>query len=352
MTTDPFHFDLPEDRIALRPVYPRDTARLLVVHGDGRLEDRRVRDLPEYLKENDALVVNNTKVIPAALRAVRPRRDATGQDVDVDLNLLEAAPDGSWWALLRPGKRIRAGDRLEIGEGFAAEVLAKDEGGRVRLSFATSGRDLDACLKANGYMPLPPYIARRRAADGTDREDYQTLFARDEGSVAAPTAGLHFTETLLTRIEAQVGRLLEVTLHVGAGTFAPLTDENLESGRLHSEWRDVPSDVADAINQRRHSGGRVIAVGTTSLRTLESSANVDGRIRAEAGDTDLFIRPGYGFRAVDGLMTNFHLPSSSLFMLVCALMGTDVMQAAYAHAIRQEYRFFSYGDACLLLPLR
>lgn len=350
MDLSAFAFDLPDALIALRPVEPQDAARLLVVYGDGRLEDAGVRDLPRYLDPGDTLVFNDTRVIPAALRGVRPAREAGGADVAVDANLVERAGPSSWRALARPGKRLKPGDRVVFADGFEAEITGKGESGDITLSFGLSGEALDAALDAFGAMPLPPYIARRRAADGKDRETYQTSFAGDEAeSVAAPTAGLHFTPRLRDEI-ATAGIASEtVRLHVGLGTFAPLKASQLESGRLHEEWRRVSPEVAARLNAVRDAGKRIVPVGTTALRTLESSVD-GGRLVATMGPTDIFLKPGDRLQATDALVTNFHLPESSLFMLVCALMGTDVMQAAYAHAIAEEYRFYSYGDACLLLP--
>ncbi len=335
----------------MRPVEPQDAARLLVVHGNGRLEDAYVRDLPRYLNPCDVLVFNDTRVIPAALKGIRPARDATGNDVPVDINLVERRADNQWLALGRPGKRLKPGDRIIFSDEFSALIVEKRPDGELVLQFSVSGVDLDDAVERHGAMPLPPYIARRRAADGSDRENYQTSFASDDAqSVAAPTAGLHFTPRLLSEIEAAGLLRQQVRLHVGLGTFAPLKDEQIESGTLHEEWRQVTPAVADALNQARGSGRRCVAVGTTALRTLESSATPDGVIEAVSGPTDIFLQPGYAFRATDALVTNFHLPKSSLFMLVSAFMGTDVMQAAYAHAIAEKYRFYSYGDACLLLP--
>lgn len=324
---------------------------MLVVHGDGRLEDAQVRDLPNYLSAGDCLVFNDTRVIPAALKGVRPARDETGADVPVDANLVEPVDGLTWKALARPGKRLKPGDPIIFGEGFEAEVIEKTSDGETVLRFNRSGEALDAAIERFGAMPLPPYIARRRPADQSDRETYQTSFAGEEKrSVAAPTAGLHFTPRLLSEIE-RAGLVREtVRLHVGLGTFAPLKASQIESGRLHEEWRRVSAQTAAHLNEIRAAGHRCVAVGTTALRTLESSATPDRQIHESSGPTDVFLQPGYTFRATDALVTNFHLPRSSLFMLVCALMGTGTMQAAYAHAIAQGYRFYSYGDACLLLP--
>lgn len=346
-----FDFTLPEANIALRPAEPQDAARLLVVHGDGRLEDATVRDLPRHLRAGDVLVFNDTRVIPAALKGIRAARDAQGQDVAVDANLVERLSDTTWLALARPGKRLKVGDTIIFGEGFTATITRKHDGGETELAFNRAGQALDRALDRHGAMPLPPYIARRRAADARDRETYQTAFAGDDAqSVAAPTAGLHFTPRLLKEID-DAGLIREqVRLHVGLGTFAPLKEAQLTSGRLHTEWRWVSESCAKRLNAAYAAGQRWVAVGTTAMRTLESCTSTDHVITAQAGGTDIFIKPGDPIVATDALVTNFHLPKSSLFMLVCALMGTDIMQAAYAHAIRSDYRFYSYGDACLLLP--
>ena len=349
MDLSDFSFDLPESLIALRPVEPQDAARLLVVHGDGRIEDAGVRDLPRYFSAGDTLVFNDTRVIPAALKGVRPARGEGGADVAVDANLVERVDPSTWRALARPGKRLKPGDRIVFGEGFEAAITAKDES-EITLAFNVAGEALDAALDAFGAMPLPPYIARRRPADGKDRETYQTSFAGDEAqSVAAPTAGLHFTPRLRAEIAAAGIGSETVRLHVGLGTFAPLKESQLEAGRLHEEWRRVSPEVAERLNGVRAAGRRIVPVGTTALRTLESSVD-GGKLTPTMGPTDIFLKPGDRLQATDALVTNFHLPGSSLFMLVCALMGTEVMQAAYAHAIAEKYRFYSYGDACLLLP--
>ncbi len=351
MNLSDFDFELPEALIALRPAEPQDAARLLVVHGDGRLEDAHVRDLPRFLSAGDMLVFNDTRVLPAALKGVRPARDGVSRDVEVDVNLVERLDGRRWLALARPGRRLKEGDGIRFADGFAAELTGRREGGEIELTFDREGAALDAALDAHGAMPLPPYIARRRPADAKDRETYQTCFAGEEAaSVAAPTAGLHFTQRLLDEI-SKAGILCErVRLHVGLGTFKPLEERQIEENRLHAEWRRVTPETAEALNAVRASGHRIVPVGTTAMRTLESCAEIDGRVHAATGPTEIFLKPGDRIRATDALVTNFHLPGSSLFMLVCTLMGTDVMQAAYAHAIREGYRFYSYGDACLLLP--
>ncbi len=349
---DAFDFDLPEARIALRPADPQDAARLLVVHGDGRLEDAGILDLPRHLGAGDTLVFNDTRVLPAALKGVRPARDAEGRDVAVDVNLMEplGAP-GHWLALARPGRRLKPGDRVGFAAGFSAAVIERREGGEVVIAFDETGEALVARLDAHGAMPLPPYIARRRAADARDRETYQTRFAAgDARSVAAPTAGLHFTDRLLGRLDGAGLKRESVRLHVGLGTFQPLEARHIADNRLHAEWRRLTPEVASRLNGARAAGHRIVPVGTTALRTLESCVGADGRLHPQTGPTDIFLKPGDTLHATDALVTNFHLPRSSLFMLVCAVMGTELMQAAYSHAIAGDYRFYSYGDACLLIP--
>ncbi len=322
-----------------------------MVRGNGALEDRRIKDLPEYLRAGDVLVFNETRVIPAALKGVRPARDEIGRDVVVDINLVERLNEGTWRALARPGKRLQVGDEISIAPTFSASVLQKHRSGEIDLSFNCAGETLDLALNEFGAMPLPPYIARRRAADRKDRTDYQTVFAGQEArSVAAPTAGLHFTPELLAAVEAAGASCGHITLHVGLGTFAPVKDDQLERHSLHEEWRHMSGDTADLLNGARAASGRIIPVGTTAMRTLESCSDRQGRFSAITGPTDIFIKPGDHISGTDMLMTNFHLPKSTLFMLVSALMGTDNMQAAYKHAVDQKYRFYSYGDACLLIP--
>lgn len=324
---------------------------MLVVYGDGRLEDATVRDLPRYLDAGDHMVFNDTRVLPSALKGVRRARDKNGRDVDVDANLVERISPSDWLTLARPGKRLKIDDTIHFGNGFEAKIIGKRESGEIVLSFNVAGDALTKALDTFGAMPLPPYIARRRGADETDRDTYQTSFATGEAeSVAAPTAGLHFTPRLLNEIDASGIVRERVRLHVGLGTFAPLQQSQIDAGRLHEEWRLVSDPVAARLNAARRNGQKCVAVGTTALRTLESAATPDGTIEAVCGPTDIFLRPGYTFRATDALVTNFHLPKSSLFMLVCAFLSTDVMQNAYAHAVSNDYRFYSYGDACLLLP--
>jgi S-adenosylmethionine:tRNA ribosyltransferase-isomerase len=357
MRTDLFDFDLPADRIALRPASPRDAARLLVVRPGGapELEDRKVTDLPDLLEPGDALVVNDSKVIAARLKG---RRIGRGAEAGIEATLHKRLDGSTWRAFILGAKKIEAGDMLRFGdEGkvcflgqLDAQVLQKDEGGEVTLSFSFHGPVLDQAIAERGDMPLPPYIASRRAPDDQDRADYQTVFAQMEGSVAAPTAGLHFTAALLERLKARGVALHKVTLHVGAGTFLPVKADDTEGHAMHAEFGSVAADVADALNRARARGGRIVAVGSTALRLLESAAQDDGTLRAFAGETAIFITPGYRFRAVDLMVTNFHLPRSTLFMLVSAFSGLEVMKGAYAHAISSSYRFYSYGDACLLYP--
>ena len=355
MRTALFDFELPPERIALRPIVPRDAARMLVVRPGGapELEDRGVRDLPELLRAGDALVVNDTKVIPARLVG---RRLGRATEPKIEATLTERLDGSRWRAFVRPAKKLDAGDMLRFGEEgkvcflgqLDATVEGKGEGGEVTLSFAFHGPVLDQAIDERGDMPLPPYIASRRPPDDRDRTDYQTLFARAEGSVAAPTAGLHFTDDLLARLGGRGIALHKVTLHVGPGTFLPVHAEDTEGHRMHAEHGAVSAETAEALNAVRANGGRLVAVGSTALRLLETAAGEDGTLAPFAGETALFITPGYRFRAVDAMLTNFHLPRSTLFMLVSAFCGLEVMQRAYAHAIGAGYRFYSYGDACLL----
>ncbi len=358
MRTDLFDFALPEDRIALRPAAPRDAARLLVVWpGDpAALEDRTMRDLPDLLRRGDALVVNDTKVLTASLHGRRIGRPDSDREPAIAATLTQRLDGARWRALVRPAKRLRPGDVVRFGsEGrvcfldqLDATVEAKGEGGEVTFAFAFAGPALDQALDERGEMPLPPYIAGRRAADERDRDDYQTMFAREEGSVAAPTAGLHFTPALVGALAERGVALHRLTLHVGPGTFLPVKADDTSAHRMHAEWGAVSAETAAALNATRRAGGRIVAVGSTALRLIETAAAADGTLAPFAGETALFITPGYRFRAVDGMLTNFHLPRSTLFMLVCALCGLDVMRRAYAHAVETGYRFYSYGDACLL----
>ncbi len=389
MRTDLFDFDLPADRIALRPAVPRDAARLLVVRPrqssltpaqagvqshfakpgedptwvpasagtNGEiLEDRSIADLPGLLAPGDCLVVNDSKVIAARLSGRRIGRGASEPAIEATLH---KRLDGSHWrAFILGAKKLQVGDLLRFGtEGkvcflgeLDAEVAQKDEGGEVTLSFSFHGPVLDQAIAERGAMPLPPYIASRRAPDEQDRSDYQTVFAAPEGSVAAPTAGLHFTDALIAQLKKKGVALVKVTLHVGAGTFLPVKADDTEAHKMHSEFGTVSRETADALNAARAKGGRIVAVGSTALRILETAAGADGMLRPFAGETAIFMTPGYRFKAVDLMLTNFHLPRSTLFMLVAAFSGLDTMKRAYAHAIAAGYRFYSYGDACLLYP--
>ena len=355
MRTDLFDFELPPERIALRPAEPRDNARLLVVRPAGvpELDDRTVADLPALLAPGDQVVVNDTKVIAASLTGRRVSR--TGEP-KIEATLIKRIDGSRWRALAKPARKLAVGDIVRFGdEGkvcflneLDATIEEKGEGGEITLSFAFHGPVLDQAIAEHGEMPLPPYIASRRPPDAQDRTDYQTLFAHEEGAVAAPTAGLHFTPSLLEALRARGIGLHTVTLHVGAGTFLPVKAEDTSGHTMHAEWGCVSADVAQALNAARRNGGRVVAVGSTSLRLLETAAADDGTLRPFAGETAIFITPGYRFRAVDILMTNFHLPRSTLFMLVSAFCGLDVMKRAYTRAIARGYRFYSYGDASLL----
>ncbi|MEA3062609.1 MAG: S-adenosylmethionine:tRNA ribosyltransferase-isomerase [Sphingomonadales bacterium] len=341
MRVDAFDFALPPDRIALRPASPRDSARLLVVR-PGALEDWIVADLPSLLRPGDVLVFNDTKVIPAQLEGRRG-------EARVGATLHKREGPRAWRAFVRNAKRVREGDRIDFGAGVAAVAREKGEDGSLLLTFE-GDEPVELLLERAGRMPLPPYIAGRRPADERDFEDYQTLFAREDGAVAAPTAALHFTPELVEALGRAGAAIETLTLHVGAGTFLPVKADDTDDHVMHAEWGRIDAAVAERLNSARTSGGRIIAVGTTSLRLLESAADEDGRILPFEGDTAIFITPGYRFRAIDGLLTNFHLPRSTLFMLVSALMGLETMRAAYAHAIATGYRFYSYGDSSLLLP--
>jgi S-adenosylmethionine:tRNA ribosyltransferase-isomerase len=354
--TDLFDFDLPPERIALRPVSPRDAARLLVVQpgASPEWEDRGLRDLPALLEPGDVLVVNDSKVIPARLKGRRIGRGGT--EPAIEATLIRRIDGSTWRALVKPGRKLEPGDVVRFGdEGkvcflgqLDAQVLHKDEEGGVTLGFSFHGAVLGEAIAERGEMPLPPYIAAKRAPDDQDKADYQTLFASHEGSVAAPTAGLHFTPELTSALEKRGVAIHRLTLHVGAGTFLPVKSDDTEGHRMHAEWAELPASVAEALNATRTKGGRIVAVGSTALRTLESAADPSGVIRAFSGETSIFITPGYKFRATDLMLTNFHLPRSTLFMLVAAFSGLDTMKRAYAHAISRDYRFYSYGDACLL----
>ncbi|MEM7057703.1 MAG: tRNA preQ1(34) S-adenosylmethionine ribosyltransferase-isomerase QueA [Pseudomonadota bacterium] len=348
MKLSDFDFELPEELIALRPVRPRPAARMLVAQNGG-IEDRFFADLPDQLRAGDMLVFNDTKVIPARLFGERHRDTADGSGVaKIEVTLVRRDGDAEWTALAKPGRRLRSGDQVAFGN-LNAKVIGKD-GGEVALHFNRSGRELDRAIAETGAMPLPPYIAQRRPADAEDHQDYQTIFAEKSGAVAAPTASLHFDDDLLAMLSAKGIGMTRLTLHVGAGTFLPVTTEDVKDHKMHAEWGEIPPEAATAINAARKAGGRIIPAGTTALRLIESAADDQGQIQPWIGDTDIFITPGYRFRAADGLITNFHLPKSTLVMLVCALMGAKRIKEIYAHAIAQRYRFFSYGDGSLLLP--
>jgi S-adenosylmethionine:tRNA ribosyltransferase-isomerase len=362
MKLDAFDFDIPENLIALRPITPREQARMLVIDPAGRIgpqagwADRQVADFPQFLQAGDCLVVNDTRVIPARLAAVRRGR---GQGARIDVTLHKRESGDQWLAFARPAKKLVVGDCLDFlvlsdaepqtaAEDLSALVLEKKEGGEILLRFTQADLALDAALQHYGTMPLPPYIAARRSEDAGDLTDFQTVFAQKQGAVAAPTAGLHFTPALLDQIRAKGVNILTVTLHVGAGTFLPVKVEEISQHKMHAEWGEIDAQTADQLNRCRKAGGRIVAVGTTSLRVLESAVQPDGRFVPFSQDTAIFITPGYRFKAVDVLFSNFHLPRSTLFMLVCAFAGLDFMQAAYRHAMGEGYRFYSYGDACLL----
>ena len=359
MRVELFDFDLPEDSIALRPASPREAARLLVVRpgGEPLLEDRLVRDLPGLLRPGDALVLNDTKVIPARLFGIRVREDASAR-IEIMLHKREGAE--RWRAFARPAKKLAVGDRIRFGEAAEStacelvrldgEVEEKGEAGEIVLRFSFAGAYLDEAIARLGEMPLPPYIAGKRSADARDDTDYQTIYAREEGAVAAPTAGLHFTDALFGELEANGVSRHFVTLHVGAGTFLPVKAEDTADHRMHAEWGTIDASTAEALNAVRRGGGRIVAVGTTSLRLLESAVRDDGSVGPFSGETAIFITPGHRTRAVDALLTNFHLPRSTLFMLVAAFSGLETMRTAYAHAVDAGYRFYSYGDASLLFP--
>ncbi|WP_234050291.1 MULTISPECIES: tRNA preQ1(34) S-adenosylmethionine ribosyltransferase-isomerase QueA [unclassified Xanthobacter] len=354
MRVDAFDFELPPERIALRPAEPRESARLLVVRPGAApgLSDAHVGDLPSFLKPGDALVVNDTRVIPAALEGTRTREGAS--TVHIEATLVKRLDASRWTAFAKPAKRLREGDVIRFTHAVGAGVLeARVEvrrEGEVDLAFDHSGPELDAALTQVGHMPIPPYIAARRAEDEHDRTDYQTVFARVDGSVAAPTASLHFTPALITAVKARGVEVVTVTLHVGAGTFLPVKADDTANHRMHAEWGEVSAETAAVLNAVKARGGRIVTVGSTPTRLIESAAGEDGTIRQFLGETDIFITPGYRFRAVGAMMTNFHLPRSTLVMLVAAFVGHEVQKRAYAHAIADGYRFYSYGDACLLLP--
>ena len=347
MRVDDFDFELPGECIALHPAEPRDSARMLIVRPGEALEDGRVTDLLRLLRAGDVLVVNDTRVLPAELTGTRIRGELSA---NVSFNLHKRVDANTWRAFARPAKKLHLLDRLELGDNgsIAATVTGKGETGEITLAFDLGGAELDEAIKAHGAMPLPPYIEAKRHTEERDKSDYQTVYAARDGAVAAPTAGLHFTENLLQQL-ADLGVSVErVTLHVGAGTFLPVKVDDTDDHVMHAEWGDIPAAVVERILAAKAKGGRVIAVGTTSLRLLETAARATGTLQPFVGDTDIFITPGYRFNAVDMLVTNFHLPRSTLFMLVSAFAGLDTMRAAYAHAIGNGYRFYSYGDASLL----
>ena len=343
-----FDFDLPETLISTRPAKPRPSARLLVAEGDS-ITDARVYDLGRWLRPGDRLILNDTKVIPARLFGLRARDTAQGPtEARIEVTLLDATPEGNWRAMIKPLKKVQEGETLTFSQDLSAQLVGKQDGQGV-LRFNLTGEDFDAALNAAGAMPLPPYIAARRAADEQDREDYQTIFAEKRGAVAAPTASLHFDQALLDGLAAQGVAFTHVTLHVGAGTFLPVKVEDVTTHKMHAEWGEVTKEAAAEIATTKAAGGRVIPVGTTALRLIESAAR-SGDIQPWRGETDIFIYPGFAFHVTDALMTNFHLPKSTLMMLVSALMGRDRIMDIYAHAVRERYRFFSYGDASLLIP--
>lgn len=349
MKLSDFDFDLPEDLIALRPVKPRRASRMLVSDG-GQISHGQFSDLPNFLRPNDLLVLNDTKVIPARLFGQRRRFSDNGETLaNVEVTLLSPDSEGRWLTLAKPGRKLGVGETILFGDRLQAQIISKSADGTV-LAFNLTGDEFDAELETIGQMPLPPYIAAMRPADRQDMEDYQTLFAEKRGAVAAPTASLHFDEALMTSLGARGVNTAKVTLHVGAGTFLPVKVDDVSDHKMHSEWGSVSAETAEAIARTKAQGGRVIPVGTTSLRILETAAQESGVVTEWSGDTDIFIKPGFQFKAADGLITNFHLPKSTLLMLVSALVGVDQVRKIYKDAISLEYRFFSYGDGSLLLP--
>ncbi|MEO1452740.1 MAG: tRNA preQ1(34) S-adenosylmethionine ribosyltransferase-isomerase QueA [Pseudomonadota bacterium] len=349
MKLSDFDFDLPEQLIATRPAKPRSSARLLVARGHG-VADRHVYDLPDVLRPGDRLVLNDTRVIPARLSGTRARDGAEGMtEARIEATLLEPLANGAWRALLKPLKKVRDGERIVFSSDLSATVTGRADGAAT-LEFNLTGDDFDAALAAAGNMPLPPYIEAKRRADAQDREDYQTIWAKRSGAVAAPTASLHFDKALMAALAQRGVETTHVTLHVGAGTFLPVKVDDVSEHKMHSEWGEITGPAADQINETRAAGGRIIPVGTTALRLLESAGQADRTLCPWVGETDIFITPGFRFRIADALMTNFHLPKSTLMMLVSALMGRDRIMEIYAHAIAAEYRFFSYGDSSILFP--
>lgn len=348
MKLDDFDFDLPESLIATRPATPRSSARLLVSDAE-QILDSVVHDLTTWLRPGDRLVLNDTKVLPARLSGARARHSPAGQTrANIELTLLDPTADGQWRALVKPLKKLNQGEVVQFGDGFSATLLAKEDGHGI-FQFNLAGADFDAALEKAGAMPLPPYIAAKRPADARDKSDYQTVFARNPGAVAAPTASLHFDAPLLAQLDEHGVQFTYVTLHVGAGTFLPVKVEDVTKHKMHAEWGEVNQRAADEIRATKEQGGRIIPVGTTALRLIESAARL-GQISPWTGETDIFIYPGFEFHVTDALMTNFHLPKSTLMMLVAAFIGQDQVKRIYAHAVAQRYRFFSYGDASLLIP--
>ena len=350
MKLSEFDFDLPERLIALRPVSPRPASRMLVSQA-GVLTNAHARDLPDFLREGDMLVFNDTKVLAARLNGSRTRQTPHGSGVArIEVTLAEPLPDGKWLVLARPAKRLKTGDIIEFADGFSALVTDKMNDGKAVLDFDVDAEQLQSLLDQHGMMPLPPYIAGKRQTDAQDREDYQSVFAQVPGAVAAPTASLHFDQALLEQLARGGVKSAHLTLHVGAGTFLPVKVDDVSNHKMHAEWGEITPETAAAINNVKAAGGRVIPVGTTALRLLESAAVATGRVTAWRGTTDIFIRPGFKFQVSDGLMTKFHLPKSTLLMLVSALIGRETVREIYAHAVKEEYRFFSYGDTSLLIP--
>ncbi|MEK9672441.1 MAG: tRNA preQ1(34) S-adenosylmethionine ribosyltransferase-isomerase QueA [Rhodospirillaceae bacterium] len=350
MKVDLFDFNLPPELIAQKPASPRDSAKLLHVTANG-LTGQTIRDLPDLLRPGDLLVVNDTRVIPARLTgkrgdAANPGRPEGGAKIEVTLH--KWAADGTWRAFAKPARKLNARDYIVFAPGFAADVIQKLDMGEFVLRFNKSGPDLKDALEQHGVMPLPPYIKREDAGDDADRSDYQSLFAQRDGAVAAPTASLHFTKPLINALDGRGVERVSLTLHVGAGTFLPVREEDTRHHTMHAEWGEITEQTADFINKVKRAGGRIVACGSTSMRLLEAAADKDGTIKPFRGETDIFIAPGYRFKACDMMLTNFHLPRSTLFMLVAAFAGLDRMRDAYAHAMRSGYRFYSYGDACLL----
>ena len=347
MRVSDFDFELPQELIALRPVVPRDAARLLIIHEGARaFDEATMRDFPNFLNAGDVCVFNDTRVIKAQLFGIRPTRDAS-PDAKIEVTLHKRLDANHWAAFAKPGRKLKIADEIRFAPGFSASVQARREHGEIHLRFNQHGAALDQAIANHGVMPLPPYIAAKRPADAQDQSDYQTIFADREGAVAAPTAGLHFTPELMSALDQKGVTRAEVTLHVGAGTFLPVKVEDTNDHLMHAEWGSVPPSTADRVAEARDKGGRVVCVGTTSLRTIESASTP--RLQTWSGDTSIFITPGYQFKTADVLLTNFHLPRSTLFMLVSAFCGLETMRLAYSHAIERRFRFYSYGDACLLI---